>query len=124
MNPQTNAILAPIALRRNELRCPGEHSMTQEPSNKAADYVFISYSTEQLAYAQQVNTYLNSLGFNTWFAPEKIKVSDNWMESLGQGIDDCHAVMFIWTPNSVASSWCQREICLAAECNKPILRLM
>ncbi|MHB8625490.1 MAG: TIR domain-containing protein [Aggregatilineales bacterium] len=87
-------------------------------------YAFISYSTQQLEYVRKLNEFLNAQGFDTWFDKERIAAGDNFIDSLARGVDQCSAVVFVWTVDSIRSKWCQREVMFADQCNKPVIRLL
>jgi hypothetical protein len=48
--------------------------------------VFISYATEDEAYAEKVANSLKSLGFKIWFAPATLKVGDSLLSSINAGL--------------------------------------
>jgi formylglycine-generating enzyme required for sulfatase activity len=86
-------------------------------------YAFVSYSTRQVDYVRKLNEYLNAQGFDTWFDKNQINPGDNFIKSLADGVNDCSAVVFVWTVDSIRSEWCRREIMFATQCKKPVIRL-
>lgn len=47
--------------------------------------IFISYATEDEAYAQELEKALQFLGFQIWFAPLALQVGDELLDSINAG---------------------------------------
>ncbi len=72
--------------------------------------VFISYSRVDLAFAQQLVSGLIEDNFEAYLDKRDILPGEPWQERLGKLIEAADAIIFILSPDSVASSMCEWEI--------------
>jgi hypothetical protein len=82
--------------------------------------VFISYSRKDLAFAQMLVDALGERGFDAFLDKTDIAPGEPWKERLGGLIAAADTVVFVISPDSVASSVCawgargERAACQAA----------
>lgn len=86
-------------------------------------HIFISYSRQDQAYAQQFKVALNKHNLPYWI-DERIDPGDGWWDKIDSAIAECAGLVVIMTPAAKASRWVQREILLAEDRNKPIFPLL
>lgn len=72
--------------------------------------VFLSYSRKDSAFAQELLSALELLGFDAYLDREDIAPGEPWEERLGTLIRSADTVVFIITPNSIASKHCTWEV--------------
>jgi len=87
-------------------------------------HVFISYSTLNSKFAQQLADKLRKEGFNVWIDNSQLRSSDNWWKSIVLAIRESSAFIVIMTPDAKESKWVQREVTLADVWNKPIFPIL
>jgi TPR repeat protein len=83
--------------------------------------VFISYSRDDLRFADQLNAALNACGFECFIDREGISGGEEWKQRLGNLIRDADTVVFVLSPTSARSEICAWEVEEAARLGKRIL---
>src|SRR5262252_4265502 len=83
--------------------------------------VFISYSRDDLEFADQLDAALNSCGFDFTIDRHGISGGEDWKRRLGNLISEADTVVFVLTPTSARSEICDWEVEEAARLNKRIL---
>jgi Leucine-rich repeat (LRR) protein len=82
-------------------------------SHTASD-VFISYSRKDADFARKLNRHLQEAGKTTWFDQESISEGVDFDAEILKGISIAHNFLFIISPDSLASKFCDIEIRHAA----------
>jgi TIR domain len=72
--------------------------------------VFISYSREDLRFADQLYAALNAYGFECFIDREGISGGEDWKRRLGNLIRDADTVVFVLSPSSAGSEICVWEV--------------
>ena len=90
-------------------------------SDKGKLRVFISYSREDLDFADQLAAALDSSGFGCFIDREGISGGEAWKRRLGNLISEADTVVFVLSPDSARSEICNWEVEEAARLNKRIL---
>jgi hypothetical protein len=72
--------------------------------------VFISYSRKDQSIAGELVSGLELCGFDSYLDKEDIAPGEPWEERLGRLIRDADTVVFVLSPNSVASKHCTWEV--------------
>jgi TIR domain len=90
-------------------------------SDKGKLRVFISYSREDLDFADQLAAALDSSGFECFIDREGISGGEAWKRRLGNLISEADTVVFVLSPGSARSETCNWEVEEAARLNKRIL---
>ncbi|MGK7903627.1 MAG: TIR domain-containing protein [Hormoscilla sp.] len=80
--------------------------------------VFISYSRADSDFARKLNDDLQIQGKMTWFDQESIAEGTDFAQEIKNGIKSCDNFLFIISPRSVKSPYCEDEVEYAASLNK------
>jgi TPR repeat protein len=83
--------------------------------------VFISYSREDLKFADQLDAALSACGFECLIDRHGISGGEDWKRRLGNLITEADTVVFVLSPSSARSPICDWEVEEAARLNKRIL---
>ncbi|MDW7695829.1 TIR domain-containing protein [Flammeovirgaceae bacterium SG7u.111] len=86
--------------------------------------VFISYSQKDADFARKLNLKLQSFRKTTWFDQESIASASNFEEEIKKGISTSDNFLFIISPNSLASEFCEEEVRFAAEMGKRFITVL
>ena len=100
--------------------------MTAQPTPSAPDAaqkkdaasVFISYSRKDLAFVDRLQTALETRGINAAVDREAIAKGEEWWTRIRQLIEEADTIVFVLSPDSVASAVCQDEVDYAETLNK------
>jgi len=76
---------------------------------------FISYSSQDQAFAERLHADLLAKNLRCWFAPEDLKIGDRFQERIEESIRVFDKVMIILSDASVQSRWVEREVNAARE---------
>jgi hypothetical protein len=76
---------------------------------------FISYSSQDEALAKRLHVDLQDKGVRCWFAPEDIKIGDEFRSRIDESIQVYDRLLLILSEDSVASPWVQKEVEMAFE---------
>jgi TPR repeat protein len=104
---------------------PGD--IAQQPASRRASpdkgklRVFISYSRDDLDFADQLAAALDTSGFECFIDREGISGGEAWKRRLGILISEADTVVFVLSPESARSETCNWEVEEAARLNKRIL---
>jgi TIR domain len=71
--------------------------------------VFISYSRDDLEFADQLDAALKACGFDCVIDRHGIPGGEDWKRRLGNLISEADTVVFVLTPNSARSEICTWE---------------
>src|SRR6516165_6891688 len=83
--------------------------------------VFISYSRDDLDFADQLDDALNACGFKCLIDRQGISGGEDWKRRLGNLITEADTVVFVLSPSSARSPICDWEVEEAGRLNKRIL---
>lgn len=72
--------------------------------------VFISYSHEDKEIANKIAVILREEGHTVWFDSWKIKIGDNILNKINEGIKRADAILVILSQNSLNSKWVSMEL--------------
>jgi hypothetical protein len=86
--------------------------------------VFISYSRDDLAFADVVDAALRLGGFATTLDRHGILPAEHWKKRLGALIRDCDTVVFVTSPSSARSDICAWEVSEAVRLGKRIVPVL
>ena len=97
-------------------------------SDKAVDTlttdVFLSHSWAHKEFARALKDALEGEGLSVWFDEKRIKEADNMPAEINGGIERSRIFLFVLSPESLRSRWCQDEVDWAAKCNKRIITVL
>jgi hypothetical protein len=79
------------------------------------DYVkcFISYASEDMAFAKRLHGDLQRKGVQCWFAPESLRAGDKFKMEIDESIQHCDKLLVILSTHSVTSGWVEHEVGIA-----------
>jgi hypothetical protein len=76
---------------------------------------FISYASRDEALAQRLHADLQANKVRCWFAPENLKIGDEFRSRIDESIQVCDRLLLILSESSVKSRWVQKEVETAFE---------
>jgi tetratricopeptide (TPR) repeat protein len=91
-----------------------EHALANQPKAK----IFISYSRKDLAFADRLDAALKARGFEPLIDRSEIYAFEDWWKRLQALIERADTVVFVLSPDAVASHEALREVEYAASLNK------
>ena len=104
---------------------PGDIALQQASRPDSPDRgklrVFISYSRDDLDFADQLDAALNAYGFECIIDRQGISGGEDWKRRLGNLISEADTVAFVLSPTSARSEICAWEVEEAARLSKRIL---
>jgi uncharacterized protein YjbI with pentapeptide repeats len=71
---------------------------------------FISYSSKGAAFAARLRADLQKNGVRCWFAPEDIKIGEEFRQTIDDAIRDYDRLLLVLSQYAVRSSWVQDEV--------------
>lgn len=83
--------------------------------------IFISYASEDRETMLKLRSYLESLGFSCWSAPDNIKGGETWTEQILKAINECKAICIIFSRDANASDHVKTELTQSFDKGKPII---
>jgi WD40 repeat protein len=97
--------------------------MTQDASvaahtERAKAKVFISYSRKDMAFADRIDAALKVRGFEPQIDRAEIYAFEDWWKRIEALIVKSDTIVFVLSPDAVASDVCQREVAFAGSLNK------
>ena len=101
-----------------------------QPTNRPASSekeklrVFISYSRDDLKFADQLDDALNAYRFECLIDRHGISGGEDWKRRLGNLISEADTVVFVLSPSSARSPICDWEVQEATRLNKRILPIV
>jgi formylglycine-generating enzyme required for sulfatase activity len=87
-------------------------------------HIFISYSTNDAAFARHLRELLEMQGFEVWRDQENVKAGDKWWEKIEEAISSCSAFIVIVSPSARQSHWVGPEVLIAKNHEKKILPIL
>ena len=76
---------------------------------------FISYSSQDQDFAEQLHANLQDRGVRCWFAPENLKIGDRFRDRIDESIRLHDKLLLILSESSVSSQWVGDEVEAAFE---------
>ena len=80
--------------------------------------IFISYSRRDIAFADRLEGALKARGFEPLIDRTEIYAFEDWWKRIQALVAQAHTVIFVLSPDSIASEVCTKEIAYAASLNK------
>ena len=72
--------------------------------------VFISYATEDEAYANELARSLQWLGLSVWFAPISLEIGGKLLDSINAGLMASQYGLLLLSPTYVSKKWTSYEL--------------
>jgi hypothetical protein len=73
-------------------------------------HVFISYATEDEAFATEISSALKYLGLRVWFAPLSLEFGDQLLDSINAGLMASDYGLMILSPIYIKKAWTTYEL--------------
>jgi hypothetical protein len=86
--------------------------------------VFISYSRKDKPFVQKLYETLRAGGREVWIDWGSIPLTSNWRQEIREGIERAGSVIFVMSPDFLASKECRVELDCAVEINKRLVPLV
>lgn len=86
--------------------------------------VFISYSRTDSDFARKLNEHLQLNGKTTWFDQESIASGADFQQEIYKGIEASDNFVFVLSPDSVKSPYCDDEVEYAMKFNKRFVTVL
>ena len=86
--------------------------------------VFISYSSQDQAFAERLHADLQSKKVRCWFAPEDLKIGDKFRVRIDESIRVYDKLLVVLSEHSVGSDWVEKEVETAMEKERKQKRTM
>jgi formylglycine-generating enzyme required for sulfatase activity len=88
------------------------------PAQQAKAKIFISYSRKDMAFADRLDGSLKTHGFEPLIDRSEIYAFEDWWERIRNLITGADTIVFVISPDAVASEICAKEVDYAASLNK------
>lgn len=98
-----------------------QKEVSQTPQGNDRARVFLSYSRQDVQFADQLVVALGACNFDPIIDREGIAGGEDWKRRLGNLIQQADTVVFVVSPASTASELCQWEVEEAARLGKRII---
>jgi WD40 repeat protein len=85
--------------------------------------VFVSYSRRDAEFVTHLAEGLKGRGKDVWLDVQGIRDGERFPEALRRAIESADAFVFVISPDSVASDFCEQEVAHASQLNKRIVPL-
>ena len=85
--------------------------------------VFVSYSRRDTAYVKRLVEALQERGKDVWVDTEGIRDAEVFPAALRRAVEGSDAFVFVISPDSVQSPFCEQEVDRAVELNKRVVPL-
>ena len=83
--------------------------------------IFISYSRQQLYFAEALTLHLQQAGLDVWFDLQQLKAGSVWSDGLREGIGQAGKLVLVVSRASLASSFVEEEWRGVLESGNPIV---
>jgi tetratricopeptide (TPR) repeat protein len=100
-----------------------DHVMASDPTGQVVDVhynakVFVSYSRQDICFADRLEAALKARGFEPLIDRSEIYAFEEWWSRVETLIASADTVVFVLSPDAVASDVARREVSFAASLNK------
>jgi len=86
--------------------------------------VFISYSRKDLAFVGPLRTLLENAELSVWVDIEGLYAGEEFWPEVAKAVDAAAAVIFVISPDSIASKFCAQELERAVEGRKRVVPVL
>lgn len=76
--------------------------------------IFLSHNFRDKRFVQRLGKVLSENGIRVWIDKAEIKVGDSLILKISEGIENMEYLGVMLSPNSISSSWVQKEVEIAA----------
>lgn len=85
---------------------------------------FLSYSEKDRALMDRLRQALMREGLTTWINRTDIQFGGDFAAAINKGIEEASRMVYLISPDSLASEYCQKELDYARQLNKQIIPLL
>ncbi|MEO1522625.1 MAG: TIR domain-containing protein, partial [Cyanobacteria bacterium J06633_2] len=96
----------------------------QSSGGNDTPFVFISYSRKTKGFAKVLHQALKKSKYETWIDWQDIPITAHWWKEIESGIESADAIIFVVSPDSIASDVCSKEINHAVKHNKRLFPIV
>ncbi|MGK7904707.1 MAG: TIR domain-containing protein [Hormoscilla sp.] len=93
-------------------------------ANNLMTQVFLSYADEDRATMEKIRNSLRREGITVWTNTTDIQTGEAFTEAINRGIEQADNLVYLLSPDSINSTYCQQELDLAVELNKRIIPVL
>ena len=93
-------------------------------ANNMMTQVFLSYASEDLSMMEKVRRSLWMKGITVWTNTTDIQTGEAFQEAIDRGIEQADNLVYLLSPNSVISTYCQYELERAIALHKRIIPIL
>ena len=93
-------------------------------ANNMMTQVFLCHAAEDRESAEQIRRSLLRRGITVWNYRTDIQTSQDYNSAIAQGVESADNVLFILSPHSAQSVYCQRELAQALALQKRIIPIL
>jgi hypothetical protein len=93
-------------------------------ANNLMTQVFLSYADEDRAMMEKIRNSLRRKSITVWTNKTDIQTGEAFDEAIKRGIEQADNLVFLLSPESVNSTYCQQELDLALLLNKRIIPIL
>ncbi|MBE9032990.1 TIR domain-containing protein, partial [filamentous cyanobacterium LEGE 11480] len=86
--------------------------------------VFISYSRRDKVFVERLHGALKQAGQSAWIDWIGIPVTSDWWAEIERGIEGADTFVFVMSPDSLESEYCQKEVLHAMQHNKRLVPIV
>lgn len=83
------------------------------PTSKPFPGIFLSHSHADKEFVRKLASDLKAAGARVWIDEAELKIGDSLIGKIREGIDSMDYLAVVLSPNSVNSSWVQKEVDIA-----------
>ena len=113
----------PLPCTPSDLHCEFITESTKNASNLMTQ-VFLCHSDQDQAPAEQLRRSLLRQGITVWNYRTDIQTSQDYNSAIGQGIEEADNIVFVLSPQSAQSPYCQKELAQALALNKRVIPVL
>ncbi|NET56356.1 MAG: TIR domain-containing protein [Symploca sp. SIO2E6] len=86
--------------------------------------VFLSYATQDKAIMEKIRNSLRRESITVWTNLTDIQTGEDFGKAINRGIEQADNLVYLLSPESINSTYCQQELDLAVSLNKRIIPLL
>ena len=106
-----------------DLQCEFISESTKNANNLMTQ-VFLAYSEQDERIKEKIRKTLMRSGMTIWTDKTDIRTGTTFSEAINQGIEGADNLVYLMSPDSLESEYCQRELAHAFANNKRIIPLL
>ena len=93
-------------------------------ANNLMTQVFLAHAEEDAAVMGKVRQSLHREGVTVWTSQTDIQTGEDFLQAIGRGIEEADNLVYLLSPNSLQSEYCQYELDYALSLNKRVIPML